>query len=116
MHEASVAEQILQTVEAHAQGRQVECIHLRVGRISGVVIDSLEFWLRLLLEEKNTPQTRVEFEDVPVKIQCLCGKEYAVENMTQTCPYCGEYGRTILQGRECMVESIEVDDEQNHSN
>jgi Zn finger protein HypA/HybF involved in hydrogenase expression len=39
-----------------------------------------------------------------------CGKEFKYDPVTWLCPGCGSASLQILQGSECYVESIEVDE------
>lgn len=115
MHEAALAEGILHMAETHARGAPVVSLRVRIGAIAGVSKDSLDFWLRTYLDEKGLSRVSVDYAVLPVKIRCRCGTNYTVDDLLQPCPACGMYNRTILQGQECALESIEVSDEPNHS-
>ena len=46
------------------------------------------------------------------RVTCVaCGKEYEVDKMTDGCPACGGFDRKIVAGKDCVVESIEVNDD-----
>jgi hydrogenase nickel incorporation protein HypA/HybF len=68
MHELSIAMSILdiaeEEAERHANAR-VEAIHLRVGKMSGIVKEALLSAYELAAEQTPFAQSRLVFEDVP---------------------------------------------------
>ena len=43
MHELAITESVVDMVLERTPGRQVACVHLKVGRLSGVVPDAMRF-------------------------------------------------------------------------
>jgi hydrogenase nickel incorporation protein HypA/HybF len=112
MHELSITESILQiaTDEAKRVGAtQIKLIRLKVGAMSQVVPDSVQYYLDLLSRGTIAEGVKLEAIPVPVGATCPnCSKSYVVENYDLTCPHCGGTGK-ITQGRELSVESLEVE-------
>jgi hydrogenase nickel incorporation protein HypA/HybF len=111
MHEYSVALSIADLVLEHCQSRRLEKINLSIGALSGILFESLEMHLQLILEEKGHKDVALVARYEPATFRCACGKDYEVEHFTQGCPACGGYNRQITGGKDCRVESIEVKDD-----
>jgi hydrogenase nickel incorporation protein HypA/HybF len=110
MHEYSVALNIADLVLQHSQGKRLEKVHLSIGALSGIYFESLEMYLQLVFEEKGHKGVVLDAQFVPATFQCSCGKEYTVSKMEDGCPACGGFERRMTGGKDCRVESIEVDD------
>ena len=70
MHELSVASSIIEIVLAEVKNKnlgQVKEIGLKVGVLSGIMPDSLEFGFDALKQETALAQTRVVIETVPLQ-------------------------------------------------
>jgi hydrogenase nickel incorporation protein HypA/HybF len=111
MHEYSVALNIADLVLQHSQGKRIEKVNLSIGDMSGVFYDSLAMYLQLVLDEKGHKNVVLEAQFIPATFICTCGKEYTTSKMAEGCPACGGYDRKIIAGKDCQVESIEVNDE-----
>jgi Zn finger protein HypA/HybF involved in hydrogenase expression len=68
-------------------------------------------YLDLALPEAGMSNVAIETKDVPATFLCSCTEQYTSDKFTAACPRCGGYQRTIVSGQDCMVESIEVDDD-----
>ena len=110
MHEHAFAAEIADSVLERATGRRVTGIKLSIGAFSGVVEDPLRFYLDLILEEKGLKGVEIAVRTVPARCRCACGNEYEILGFTELCPKCGGYDRRIEGGRECVIESAEVED------
>ncbi len=104
MHELSLANAIVDTVERHAEGRPVRVIALRVGTLRQVVPGSLELYVELVGRGTVCEGARLELEVVPARLAC-CGGEW--EPPSFRCPSCGRGGE-IVSGDEFLVESIQI--------
>ena len=110
MHEFSIAEGIVEAVLERSRGRRPVRINLAIGSFSSVVADSLSFYLDLILEDRGFPGVEIAVRPVPAGAACACGNRYPVSRFTQTCPQCGGLDRKLEGGRECIIESAEVED------
>jgi hydrogenase nickel insertion protein HypA len=111
MHEYSVASEIAAIVKQTAQGRRVKTISLAIGALSGIFSESLLMYLELVLPDMGMDSVKIETRETAAVFTCACGNEYKVENMALACPECGGYERAIKAGHDCIVESIEVEDD-----
>ncbi|HWG84499.1 MAG TPA: hydrogenase maturation nickel metallochaperone HypA, partial [Deinococcales bacterium] len=73
MHEVGIAESIVSIAEAHARhagASRVERIAVRVGALSGVVPDALEFAFTVARQDTLAAGATLEIETVPVSARC----------------------------------------------
>ena len=112
MHELSITESILgiATDEARRAGAtQIRVIRLKVGALTDIVPDSVQFYLDALTPGTMAEGVRLETIQVPVGATCTgCSRFFLVQDYDLTCPSCGEMGK-ITQGRELLVDSLEVE-------
>jgi hydrogenase nickel incorporation protein HypA/HybF len=111
MHEYSVASEIAAIVKQTAQGRRVKKITIAIGSFSGIFSESLLMYLELVLPDMGMDNVEIETKETAAVFACACGNEYTAQNMALACPGCGGYERTIKTGHDCIVESIEVEDD-----
>ncbi len=114
MHELSIALAILDaagTVAEHHAGR-VCAIHVRVGKLSGVVGDALLSAYDLAREGTPLSAARLQIEEVPVLIYCSpCASEAAPRSVHElVCPACGTPASSVVAGRELEVIGIEIEE------
>lgn len=115
MHEVSLMQNVISLVSdaAEAQGGgDVRSIHLKIGRMAGVNIDSLKFAFDIVSKGTVAEGGSLEIERVPLKLHCKgCGREFSPEQFSLTCPACGSSDMEILSGREMQVDYIMMEDE-----
>jgi hydrogenase nickel incorporation protein HypA/HybF len=111
MHEYSVASEIAAIVKQTAKGLPVKKISLSIGVLSGIFSESLLMYLELVLPEMGMTGVAIETKEIPATFVCVCGTEYTAKSMTEVCPQCGGYERSIQSGHDCTIESIEVEDD-----
>lgn len=113
MHELSVTQGILAVVLEHAQeakARRVTRVDLRIGDMSGIVDDSVQFYFDFLSRDTLAEGARLHFVRVPVRFRCHnCNTEFEPKDRDWVCPNCGSIGGQIIAGQEMAVESIEVE-------
>ncbi|MBO1436207.1 hydrogenase maturation nickel metallochaperone HypA [Meiothermus sp. CFH 77666] len=114
MHELSIATHIVAVAqeEATARGVEVEAVHLRLGALSGVVVDSLLFGFEIASQGTPLEGTRLLIEEVPLTIYCpTCEAEVELAGIQSLrCPRCGELSGEIRRGKELEIVALEVKD------
>ncbi len=113
MHELSIALGIVDGALEELQRRGLTCVsavHLRVGRLSGVDKDALQFSYVIACQETVLEQSRLVIEDVEVAILCpICGTERATRSFpVLTCAECGTISGHIVRGEELEITGMEV--------
>jgi hydrogenase nickel incorporation protein HypA/HybF len=114
MHEMSVAQNILEIVGQSLPDRRtpVLSIKLRLGQMSGIVKDSLEFCFGVITEGTPFAGACLDIEDVPVRAECRgCGAVSALDYGMFICPACGSNDLKMVSGTELQVVSLLLADE-----
>ena len=91
---------------------KVSRLNLRVGRWSGVEIESLRFSLETVSE--GTMLEGCQFDIVPVEphFKCKnCGNTFGAESYFDPCPACAETGAEMVAGDEMTLVDLEVDEQ-----
>lgn len=84
---------------------------LRVGRWSGVEVESLRFALEVVAEGTLLEGWAVDVEIVEPTFRCReCGETYVGEGYLDPCPRCAARGAELVAGDELTLARIEVED------
>ncbi len=116
MHEAAIAQSVIDEVwrlhdDGVWTGRLVE-VRLSIGRLTAVVPDYLAFCFQALTEGTDLEGVRISWEDVDVKGLCAaCGETSQFDKIGFLCLSCGSSDVEISQGRELLIDSLEVEDD-----
>jgi len=114
MHEAGIAEYLLEVADQHLQRvphGPVRALHVRIGEMAGVNPDSLDFALECLAKGTELEGARLEVERVPLTVDCdACGRRTAVADYVFRCGDCGAATVRVATGRELQFVSIDTDD------
>ncbi len=113
MHEASITESMLSLAlekAREAKAAKVTGINLVVGELAGVVPDCVQFYFDVISKNTMAEGARLNFEIKPTQIKCRkCGNVFTPADHKWECPKCGDSNVEIASGRECYMESIEVE-------
>lgn len=108
MHELSVTESVISAVSDKVGDRKVESVTLAVGRLSGIVAESVYFYFDLCTEGTPLEGAKLEIIDIPGRAYCrACGSESELIDMIALCP-CGSADLEILGGEELTIKQVEV--------
>jgi len=115
MHELSIAVALVETAceKAAALGdARVEALHLKIGRLSGVVPDALLFSWDVATRGTALEGAQLRIVEVPLTIRCdRCDAERAPPDALLICPVCGEPAFDVVRGRELELVALEVEEE-----
>ncbi len=93
-----------------ARASRVHVIRLRIGALSGVVPDALEFAFEALAPGTPAEGARLAIERVPARFWCAkCAREFQSDDMFAECPDCHNMSGELRAGREMELASLEVD-------
>lgn len=116
MHELSIAMSIVDAAleEGQRRGVAVSAVHLRLGALSGVVKDALQFSWEVATQDTALAGSNLIVEDVPVVIYCAqCKAERELASVQSfACPECGTPTMDIRHGKELEVFALEVEDDE----
>lgn len=108
MHELSIAESVVDMVVDRTGGRRIERVRLRIGRLSGVVAEALEFCFELAMAGTPLEGAVLEIEQPVGEAHCrTCAEDFVLSDLILLCP-CGSADVDVLAGRELLVTSVEM--------
>jgi len=115
MHEMGIAENILQIVKQAVpedQAGGVRGIRIRVGQLSGVVSDSLDFCFSAIVNETEMRKASLKIEQIPLTSECRdCRHRFQMDDLSFSCPACRSANLELISGRELEIVEIELADE-----
>ena len=116
MHELSIAQNIVGIVRESVSPDEladVRVVKVRLGVLSGVAADSLDFCFMAILADTPLSAAKLKFEHVPFIVHCpRCVKSFTNEVGMVVCPDCGNTATRVLSGRELQVMEIELESEE----
>jgi hydrogenase nickel incorporation protein HypA/HybF len=111
VHELSIADAVVRIACAHAGGRSVSKVELKVGHLRQVVPSALEFAFGLVAEGTELEGAELVMEVVPAEGRCrACGAESALPEFPLVCSHCGSFEVDVLRGEELLVDSLEIEE------
>jgi hydrogenase nickel incorporation protein HypA/HybF len=109
VHELALCRSIYGIVDRARGDRQVEVVHLQVGRLRQVVPETLEYCWRVVTETTPLAGSRLDVDHVPVVLDCSCGARTTVEHdLVLTCASCDSADVTLHTGEELLVTSLDL--------
>ncbi len=115
MHELSIAMSIVEMVEEEMErrgGLQIAAVHLRIGKLAGVVKEALLSSYEMACENTPLAGSQLVVEEVPVIMYCpTCdARRPVLVSEWFNCPQCGAPVTQIVQGKELELVSLEIDE------
>jgi hydrogenase nickel incorporation protein HypA/HybF len=113
MHELSIAQSIADSAREQAAShgaRRVLRIGVRVGELSGVAVDALQFCFEMTVKDTDLDGAALDTEAVPVLYRCAsCAHEFHPVEFLATCPACGSDGAAMIAGDELGLSFLELE-------
>ncbi len=113
MHELSIMQSALDMALAQArkaEASRVYVIKLRVGDLSGVVPEALQFAFESLAAGTLADGAALEIEPVAARFWCgECRKEFQAAQVFAECPDCRQVSGDLRAGREIELASMEIE-------
>ncbi len=111
MHELSLMNNLLTDAIAAANGAPLRALKVRVGPLSGVVIESLQFAFDALTPGTPAEGARLDIEETAPLFHCPhCQTSYRTPVGNYQCPACLATDGELRGGCELDLISIEVPD------
>ncbi len=108
MHELSITQSLVDAVLDRTGTQPVTGVHVRVGRLSGVLPDAMRFCFELISDGTPLAGAQLLIDEPDGVTRCRsCGTDTAMLDMIPLCP-CGSADVEIISGRELMLTSVEV--------
>ena len=115
MHEVSIALGMVDELMKIAQknnAKKVTNIKLKIGKLSGIVTDSLRFAFDAIkLQHPLLSSAQILIDEVPLTYECSdCKTTFNTDDLYfPSCPNCESYNLKILSGEEQHIENVEVE-------
>jgi len=113
MHEFSITQNILSIALDKAKevkSNRITKINLTIGELSGVVDECVKFYFGFLSKDTIAAGADLAFEKTQLQLRCRnCDVVFPLTDSNWACPTCREQKVEVISGRECYVNSIEVD-------
>ncbi len=115
MHELSIALGMIDELTRIARennAKKVTYVKLKIGKMSGIVTDSLRFVFDAAkLEYPLLDSAAIFIEEVPLIYECNdCQNTFEADDIYfQSCPECKSYHLKILSGEEMNIENLEIE-------
>lgn len=117
MHELSIVQSVVTSVTEWLAGQppgRIKTVTLRVGALSGVVEDALQFGYEIATTGTPLSGSTLEVRRQPVVIYCQPCADLAELPGVQSfrCPRCDTPSGDIRHGRELEIESLEIEEDE----
>ena len=108
VHELAITESIVDAIVEKIGDGPVAAVRLEIGRLSGVVTDSIRFCFGIVADGTGLEGARLDIDEPPGRAYCRdCRQEFALDDPIMLCD-CGSADLDILAGRELRIVSVEV--------
>lgn len=113
MHELSLAESLIETIEdeARKQGfRRVRRVWLEVGALSGVDPEALRFGFEVATQHSCAAGAGLEILTAPGRAWCFaCNRAVEIAEYYDGCPRCQGHQLQVTGGRQFQLKELEVE-------
>lgn len=108
MHELSITQSVVDVVTRRTGNEQVAKVHLQIGKLSGIVPDSVRFCFELIAADTPLAGAVLEIDEPLGRGHCRgCGQDFELRDLILLCP-CGSADVQLVGGNELAVKSVEV--------
>jgi hydrogenase nickel incorporation protein HypA/HybF len=115
VHEVSIALGMVDELTRIARennAKKITLINLRIGKMSGIVTDSLKFAFDAIkLEHPLLLSAEIMINEVPLIYKCNdCNKSFETEDIYfPSCSNCESYNLELISGEEQHIENVELE-------
>lgn len=102
----------LMKIARQNNARKIINVKLKIGKVSGIVTDSLKFAFDAVkLEYPLISSAEILIEEIPLMYVCNdCKKKFKTdETHFPSCPVCKSYNLKLLSGEEQHIEHVEME-------
>ncbi len=115
MHELGIVTHIAKTLDEVAKENGLDSIAtvtVEIGEVSGILLDYFtDCWDYFKVKNPVLKDCKMIIETIPALTYCEdCHQTYETVKYAKICPHCGSEHTYLLQGNECNIKQIEVED------
>lgn len=108
MHELTITQSVVDAIIERLSGARVTGVHLQIGKLSGVEVDSIRFCFELVCAGTPLEGAWLDVVEPPGRARCQgCGREFQPTSPIVLCP-CGSADVAVLAGQELTIAAVEV--------
>lgn len=108
MHELSITQSVVDAVRERMGTAPVRRVRLEIGRLSGVVADSVRFCFDVVAQGTTLDGAVLEIIEPSGRARCRdCLTEFDTEDLLALCR-CGSGDLELLAGQELRIREVEV--------
>lgn len=108
MHELSITQSVVDVVTRRTGADRVTRVHLEIGKLSGIVPDSVRFCFELIAADTPLAGAVLEIDEPQGQGHCRsCGDDFELRDLVLLC-LCGSTDVQLVGGTELAVKSVEV--------
>ncbi len=112
MHELSVVQTLIETVQQHAKQEQagkVSRIAIEVGALTCIDQDRIQFCFDMVKSDADMHGSELQINTVTATAKCQdCHNTFELKNLGLPCPTCGSYSYDMITGNELNLTEIEL--------
>ncbi len=109
MHELSIAQSIVDAVVEKLGDARIEGVRIEIGKLSGVVPDSVLFCFDLVAEGTTVEGARLEIVEPSGRARCRqCAREFDIDDPIVLCPACESAWVDVVAGRDLRILSVQI--------
>lgn len=112
MHEAAVAQSLVEMISQEAKSRHAKPIRAKMscGELNAINDEVLSFAFEAIAQGTLCEGTKLEIEHKPLEAKCrACGRIFAVDLSNIKCPDCGGGDFDLQPDAPLLVEQIEFE-------
>ncbi len=110
MHEVSIAQSIVDTIEAELvedEYKNVREVHVKIGKLSGIEHKLLENVFQYVIDGSPFSNCSLHTALVEILVECeQCNKNFTIKNYLFVCPDCNTPSSKIIEGNELTIYKI----------
>jgi hydrogenase nickel incorporation protein HypA/HybF len=108
VHELAITESVVEAIVDKVGDGPVAGVRLEIGKLSGVVPDSVRFCFEIVAAGTGLQDARLDIDEPPGRAYCReCGDEFGLDDPIMLCP-CGSADLEVLSGQQLRIISVEV--------
>jgi hydrogenase nickel incorporation protein HypA/HybF len=108
MHELAITQSIVEQVAERLDGRRVTSVQLEIGKLAGIVPDSVRFCFDLVTVGTLLEGSVLVIGEPEGRAHCAqCGTTFSLEHLILLCP-CGSADVSIVSGDQLLIKSVKA--------
>ncbi len=116
MHELGIVTHVAKVLEETGKENNltsISSVTLEVGEVSGILLDYFtDCWDYFKVKKPMLKDCALKIETIPGITFCEdCKQSYETVKYGRICPHCQSEHTYLLQGNECNIKEIEVEDD-----